>query len=338
LNSPVITVITPTKNRVALLIETMNSVQQQTWPHWEHLIVDDGSTDGTLDEIRRRAASDDRVRLVIREGAASGANVCRNLGTRESRGRYLVFLDSDDLLAPDCLGLRAQVMDRNTDLDFAAFRSLDFERVPGDLLRPTDKQLSGDDLFRFMLLEIPWGTTGPVWRKTSLIDLGGFDESLPGWQDVELHIRAICAGAKYQRFSKVDYYYRCVFEAANVTTEMRRSPKRLLAVMQTLVKVEALVVKGPGMDWSRRRALCNLYFSLSLFWLQQNNLWEGLRCWHRIRERNLGPTFLFLCGVFFLTLLYLWPRPVGFGGKVALWLTLRWKGWARMRSNPKILK
>src|ERR1700757_2942473 len=95
---PAVSVITPTKNRLKLLLETMDSVAAQSFDAWEHLIVDDGSDDGTPAVVARRADTDQRVRYILRTGNKPGANVCRNLGISESRADLIVFLDSDDLL------------------------------------------------------------------------------------------------------------------------------------------------------------------------------------------------------------------------------------------------
>lgn len=124
---PLVAIITPTKNRVKLLCEAMDSVQRQSFDAWEHIIVDDGSDDGTAEEVTRRAAADSRIRYVQRTSETSGASVCRNIGTTKSRSEFIVFLDSDDLLAPDCLGRRVAVMQRNLDLDFATFQTAVFE-------------------------------------------------------------------------------------------------------------------------------------------------------------------------------------------------------------------
>ena len=85
-------------------------------------------------------------------------------------------------------------MQRNLDLDFATFQAGVFQHVIGDVRKEFDPQLLGDDLLRFLFFECPWIITGPVWRRASLLRLGLFDESLPSWQDVDLHIRAIAAG------------------------------------------------------------------------------------------------------------------------------------------------
>ena len=73
--TPLICVITPTKNRIKLLCEAIDSVQRQSFDAWEHLIVDDGSDDGTNEEVTKRAAADSRIRY-IRRTSENLAPVC----------------------------------------------------------------------------------------------------------------------------------------------------------------------------------------------------------------------------------------------------------------------
>ena len=80
----IVAVITPTKNRLKLLCETMDSVQRQSFDAWEYIVVDDGSDDRTSEEVTRRMAADSRIRYIQRTGERSGANVCRNIGIGES--------------------------------------------------------------------------------------------------------------------------------------------------------------------------------------------------------------------------------------------------------------
>ena len=122
MSNPLVSVVTPTKNRRALLGETMDSVQRQSLDAWEHIIVDDGSDDGTAEEVRGRAMADPRLRYLLRTGQRAGANVCRNQGLAAANADLIVFLDSDDVLEPHCLARRVEIMRRNLDLDFAVSR------------------------------------------------------------------------------------------------------------------------------------------------------------------------------------------------------------------------
>jgi glycosyltransferase involved in cell wall biosynthesis len=330
---PAISVITPTKNRLKLLLETMDSVAAQSLDAWEHLIVDDGSDDGTRDEVATRADTDDRVRYILRTGNKAGANVCRNLGIFESRADLIVFLDSDDLLAPDSLARRVAVMGRNADLDFATFQTGVFQNTPGDLGRQLDPELIGDDLLRFLFLECPWQTTAPTWRRAALNRIGGFDESLLSWQDVELHIRAIAAGLRYIRFPEVDHYMRWQWDPSKTSIEQRRSPRHLEAANEIVDRFERLVREGPGMNWVRQRALCSLYFFIAQHLVAAGRPMVALRSWSRIRRRNLGSRVLHLSGAAVLILQTLGVPGRSVDGRLAN----KWKGWMRLRMNPELV-
>ena len=331
--TPRIAVITPTKDRCALLTETITSVRSQTYTDWEHWIIDDGSTDGTEETVANISAEDPRIRYLKRTSDITGASVCRNIGVRATTAELVVFLDSDDLLDNHCLERRAQLMERNPDLDFATFQSALFLNKKTDLGRIYDGELLGDDLLRFLFFEVPWVITAPVWRRSTLLRLGLFDESLPSWQDVDLHIRAIVSRCKYLRFPEVDHHIRWQYEATKVSVEQRRSPKHLEAALLLLKKFEHLVNTNASMNWVRQRALCGLYFFVAERWVENKALGKALSAWRVIFRRRLGSGFLWLTGTLVLCL-YRMPDPGGIVARVVN----KWKGWMRLRTNPALLK
>jgi teichuronic acid biosynthesis glycosyltransferase TuaG len=93
---PLISIITPVYNAARFLPDTLNSVQAQTLTDWEHLLVDDGSGDGSANIVNAASAGDARIRL-LRTPCNSGPAVARNLALDAARGRYIAFLDADDL-------------------------------------------------------------------------------------------------------------------------------------------------------------------------------------------------------------------------------------------------
>ena len=237
-------------------------------------------------------------------------------------------------LPRSCLVRRVELMQRNLDLDFATFQTAVFEYNPGDLGRQLDPHLLGDDLLRFLFFECPWIITGPVWRRTSLLRLGLFDESLLSWQDIDIHIRAVTAGFRYLRLPDVDHHVRWQFEPAKVSIEQRCSPRHLEAAVEILEKFERLVREGPGMNWVRQRALCSLYFFVAERWLAIGKLSFALRSWGRIRERGLGSRVLYVSGAVLLIMLALgFPRR-----SLCDRIVGRWKGWMRLRTNPQLVR
>lgn len=330
--APRISVITPTRNRLALLRETMDSVRRQTLDDWEHLIVDDGSDDGTVEEVTRRASSDSRVRYLVRNALPPGANACRNLGLRESRADLIVLLDSDDVLGVDCLERRVDVLCRNQDLDFAVFRAAVFESAPGDLGRLYHPQDAGDDLSRFLSLECPWQTSGPIWRRTFLERLGGFDESLLSMQDLELHVRALLAGGRYMCFPDVDHHIRWPHDGNNTSISHFKDPVFIRAAEAGRRKLLHAVQQNGLLTWSRQRALVGLGFGTAESWVRTGHGLEAARAWTRTCRELGAPMALRLSGLLMLAV----TRASRADGDIPFRLVNKWKGRVRFRQDPSL--
>lgn len=104
-----VSIITPTYNSEKFISETLKSVLNQTYTNWELLITDDLSTDNTVAIIESHAKNDSRIKLFKLE-KNSGAAIARNNSIHNSRGRYIAFLDSDDLWMLNKLELQIEFM------------------------------------------------------------------------------------------------------------------------------------------------------------------------------------------------------------------------------------
>lgn len=297
---PSVAVITATKNRLELLRAAMDSVQAQDYDAWEHIVVDDGSDDGTAEEVARRIGLEPRIRYFSRTGDKAGANTCRNLGIRESRAELLVFLDSDDLLSRHCLRQRVEALARNRDLDFAVFPGSVFTETPGDGGHLFSPMTLGSDLDRFLYLDHPWPISGPIWRRASLQEVGLFEEELLSWQDVELNIRALTSGLKYVKFSTPDHHIRWHSEATRTSVRQFQSADHLDGGMAIVLRFRSLLRSSGLMTWARRRALAGLVFLLAERWLKNGSLRNGLRTWLHAYRTGLAPLHLLCFGTFVL--------------------------------------
>lgn len=114
-----VSIIVPVYNVEKYIVETMDCVRAQTYSDWELLLVEDGGTDGsaTLIEEYIKQTEDTRIRL-IRQPSNMGAARARNRGLKEARGRYIAYLDSDDLWVPEKLERELQFM-KEKDIAFA---------------------------------------------------------------------------------------------------------------------------------------------------------------------------------------------------------------------------
>jgi teichuronic acid biosynthesis glycosyltransferase TuaG len=122
--TPLVSVITPVFNAAATLPATIASVAAQTFPDWEMLIADDGSTDATAAIAAAWAARDPRVRPL--PGPRQGPAAARNRAIRASRGRFVAFLDADDRWRPEKLARQLAFMQReDAPFSFTAYRRED---------------------------------------------------------------------------------------------------------------------------------------------------------------------------------------------------------------------
>ena len=210
-----VSVIIPTHNRFNLLKQTVASVQAQDHANWELLLIDDGSSDETLTWSRITQDQDQRLRVLERKAyrtGASGAQVCRNIGLQMAQGQAILFLDSDDLLAPNCLSQRLKILETDPHLDCVIAQAGYFLDQPFDVGKERIWGLwnaGDDDLDLFLSDKIPWQTSGPLWRQTSLERIGPWDEKLVHvGHDHEFHVRALCKGIQYKKEEIVDYFWR----------------------------------------------------------------------------------------------------------------------------------
>ena len=111
-----VSVITPAHNIEKYIDKAIESVQAQSYEEWEMIIVDDVSTDATADLVQSYAEKDSRIKL-IRSGERKGAAGSRNKAIEKSKGKYIAFLDSDDVWKPEKLRKQLDLM-KNNDLAF----------------------------------------------------------------------------------------------------------------------------------------------------------------------------------------------------------------------------
>ncbi|MBB5022848.1 glycosyltransferase family 2 protein [Desulfurispira natronophila] len=124
-NMGLVSIIMPCHNSEKYISLALRSVQNQTYPSWELIVVDDCSTDGTVEIITDFARSDSRIRL-ISLADKSGPAVARNAAIEASAGRYIAFLDSDDVWLPEKLQKQIQLMqENNVSVSYSAYYTVD---------------------------------------------------------------------------------------------------------------------------------------------------------------------------------------------------------------------
>lgn len=114
MNNDLVSIITPSFNTANYVIEAINSVVAQTYPYWEMIIVDDCSSDNSVEIVRAyiQKNKEYRIRLFV-NSSNSGAAISRNIALKEAKGRWIAFLDSDDIWLPNKLENQIKFMEKN---------------------------------------------------------------------------------------------------------------------------------------------------------------------------------------------------------------------------------
>jgi glycosyltransferase involved in cell wall biosynthesis len=127
---PNISIITPNYNSSSYISQTIESVLQQTYPHWEMIIIDDCSTDDSINIIEKYMYQDPRIKLIKLE-KNSGPVTARNRGITQAQGRYLTFIDSDDLWLENFLETSITMLqDQKIEFTFSSYKRHDEQMRP----------------------------------------------------------------------------------------------------------------------------------------------------------------------------------------------------------------
>lgn len=228
-----VSVVIPVFNREALIESALESVRTQTYRPLQITVVDDGSTDGTVEVVKNWASANNEgsltVRCLVQENL--GANAARNRGVSESTFPIIVFLDSDDRWLPDKVEKQQQLLLSQKDLGgvYCGLHTIDL--ASGEIHPLNDRAYATGDLLSKMLIQ---DVTNPTscWmvRKNCFEEVGGFDTSLPARQDWDMWIR-LCS----------KYHIGCVPEVLvemgeHTGERVRSDPEREISAHKTIYK------------------------------------------------------------------------------------------------------
>lgn len=194
---PSISVILPVHNGERYLAQALNSVVAQTRAVAEIIVIDDGSTDGSMDVVRHFADSG-LVRVVQLTMTGVGQSAARNEGARHASGDYLAFIDQDDVWLNQHIEVLALRLDDDVTctMVYSDINTIDSD---GGMLTMRLNALTGNshpkssilDIITDDVMALPSAT---MVRREEFVALGGFDETLQGYEDDDLYLRGFRAG------------------------------------------------------------------------------------------------------------------------------------------------
>lgn len=186
-----ISVVIPVLNRAAVVPRTLSSVLAQTHRPLELLLVDNHSTDGTLQVLQQFQAEHEspELRIKVLSEPHQTAGTARNCGLREATGDWVMFFDSDDVMQPTLVERYAQAIAASPSVDIVVCRGALYNEA-GDLLQALPYVTRGD-LMDGQLIHSTLATQRYIVRRKLISSLGGWNESLPGWNDWEMGVRLL---------------------------------------------------------------------------------------------------------------------------------------------------
>jgi glycosyltransferase involved in cell wall biosynthesis len=242
---PLVTVIMPAYNAGKFIRETLDSVIRQTWPCLEVFVIDDGSSDNTPDLAREYESGF----LRVIEQKNSGACVARNKGLELSTGKYIQFLDADDVLSPDKIESQVKILEKYPEYigvcptvhfmngeDYLSMKPRDESYWIHDTDDPADflLRLYGGDGERWMVQTSAWLTPSTITRA-----IGPWNESLLLDQDGEYFARAVLASKGIRTSGGINYYRRFSM-GGNISAKANKVENLRSALLALELKAEYL--------------------------------------------------------------------------------------------------
>lgn len=294
-DSTLVSVIIIFLDEERFLPEAIESVLAQTHPHWELLLVDDGSTDRSTGIARTHATREPgRIRYLEHEAHANhGMSAARNLGLRRARGKYVAFLDADDVWEPDKLREQVAIMEANPGVDMVYGRTLLWhswhggtESAPADAYCPLG--LPPDNVIEppYLLLSLIENkaqtptTCNALVRAAAITRSGGFESTFRGMFEDQVFFMRIALDSKVYVSSRSWARYRQREDShsarAEATGEVRESRTRLLAWLEAYLRAQHVVAR-PVWRALRRERLALRYPTLHRLCARIDRIANGLR-------------------------------------------------------------
>ncbi len=196
---PLVSIVIPCYNGAAFVGDAIESALRQTYPNREIIVIDDGSTDASIDVITSFGTS-----VHWRTGPNRGGSAARNIGLALARGEMVQFLDADDALVEAKLTGDVEQMARcEADVCVSRFRVVDgsSDKIAGP------RQPPGQDVLGWVLSS-DVRSMAPIYKADALRRIGGFTAGLPCCQEFDLNLRLAMAGAVFIYSPHVGYVVR----------------------------------------------------------------------------------------------------------------------------------
>lgn len=221
---PLISVIIPVYNAESTIRETVESVLKQSFSDFELIVINDGSTDSTVEILSQ--IHDPRMKVYSYPNA--GPNHSRNRGLSQASGEYVSFIDGDDLWTEDKLEAQLRALQKNPQAAVAYSWTNSIDESGEFLRRGSYISWSGDVYEKLLLNDFIESGSNPLIRRQAIVEVGGFDESLPAAQDWDMWLR-LAARYHFAVVPSIQILYRVVNNSwSSNVARMERASLRVI--------------------------------------------------------------------------------------------------------------
>lgn len=224
--NPKVSILIPCYNADRWIAQAIQSALDQTYPHKEVIVVDDGSSDRSLEVIK---SFGDRIRWETQPN--QGGNITRNRLLELSTGNWLQYLDADDYLKPNKIADQVQFLAQVSYVD-VVYSPSTFEYWKGETVWQEILPISEPrDLWVLLARWFLPQTGSPLWRKQAIVTVGGWKIDQPCCQEHELYLRLLKTGHQFEYFPQADSIYRQWSESTICKKDKSEVFRRRLAIL-----------------------------------------------------------------------------------------------------------
>jgi len=195
---PIVSIIVPCYNAEKYILETLQSIQSSVYPSWECIIINDGSTDNSLNVIKEAIDGNSRFTILSQENA--GPSVARNNGIRASHGTYILPLDADDLISKEYISQAVQQLEHDAKIKVVYSNAEYFGKKKGPWILP--EYSFNDLLFENMIF------CSALFRRSDYDRTRGYDPALHGREDWDFWLELLKTGGDVHKLNGIHFFYR----------------------------------------------------------------------------------------------------------------------------------
>ncbi len=273
--SPTISIIIPAYNAEATILETIASVQQQTFSNFELIVINDGSADRTLELLS--TVEDSRLKMFSYTNG--GLPTARNRGISHATGEFIAFLDADDLWTPNKLEAQLAALEKHPEAGVAYSWTCNMGEK-GELLYPVTPVYNGNVYANLLVWNFLSNGSNPLIRFQAIKSTGDFDPTLKSSEDWEYWLR-LATRWHFVAVSEVQVFYRR--SSTSMTTKVETIKQASLIVLE-----KAFRTAPPELQYLKNQSFANVYQYYAEVYLRDvtnnsglnqviENLWKAVR-------------------------------------------------------------